>query len=156
MKNAVFWDVPPYGSCRNRRFGRMHHLHHQGDKNLCVTVIANVPSSLILFTLKIGALRSFETRFLQEPHGATSQKMAFFTDINYVVGPGGARKENDCLVKDQLQFTALELRVDRWSSELTVRQLPASKDVNTEKTWRVRGVVCVNQRERYNHIYLLF
>jgi hypothetical protein len=22
MKNAVFWDVPPCGSCKNRRFGR--------------------------------------------------------------------------------------------------------------------------------------
>jgi hypothetical protein len=21
MKNAVFWDVTPYGSCKNRRFG---------------------------------------------------------------------------------------------------------------------------------------
>jgi hypothetical protein len=21
MKNGVFWDVEPYGSCKNRRFG---------------------------------------------------------------------------------------------------------------------------------------
>jgi hypothetical protein len=33
MKNAAFWDVMPYGSCKNRRFGGTYHLHHQGDKN---------------------------------------------------------------------------------------------------------------------------
>jgi hypothetical protein len=33
MKNAVFWDVTPCGSCNNRRFGRTQHLHHPGDKN---------------------------------------------------------------------------------------------------------------------------
>jgi hypothetical protein len=34
MKNAVFWDVTPCGSCKNRRFfGGMYSLHHQRDKN---------------------------------------------------------------------------------------------------------------------------
>jgi uncharacterized membrane protein YccC len=33
MKNAVFWNVMPRGSCNNRRFGGMYRLHHQGDKN---------------------------------------------------------------------------------------------------------------------------
>jgi hypothetical protein len=33
MKNAVFWNVTPCGSCKNRRFGGMYRLHHQGDKN---------------------------------------------------------------------------------------------------------------------------
>jgi hypothetical protein len=32
MKNCVFWDVTPYGSYMNRRFGRTYRLHHQGDK----------------------------------------------------------------------------------------------------------------------------
>jgi hypothetical protein len=31
MKNAVFWDVAPCGSCKNRRFGGMWRLH-QGIK----------------------------------------------------------------------------------------------------------------------------
>jgi hypothetical protein len=31
MKNGVFWDVMPRGSCKNRSFGGMYHLHHQGD-----------------------------------------------------------------------------------------------------------------------------
>jgi hypothetical protein len=26
MKNAVFWDVRPCGSCKNRCFGGMYHL----------------------------------------------------------------------------------------------------------------------------------
>jgi hypothetical protein len=33
MKNCVFWDVTPCGSCKNRRFGGTYGLLHQGDKN---------------------------------------------------------------------------------------------------------------------------
>jgi hypothetical protein len=33
MKNSVFWDVTPCGSCKNRRFGGTYRLLHQGDKN---------------------------------------------------------------------------------------------------------------------------
>jgi hypothetical protein len=33
MRNAVFWDVTPCGSCKNRRLGGTQRLHHQGDKN---------------------------------------------------------------------------------------------------------------------------
>jgi hypothetical protein len=38
-----------------------------------------VPSSQILVTVMMEAIRSSETRFLQEPFGVTSQKTAFFT-----------------------------------------------------------------------------
>jgi hypothetical protein len=33
MKNVLFWDVMPCGSCKNRRFRGTYHLHHQGEKN---------------------------------------------------------------------------------------------------------------------------
>jgi hypothetical protein len=33
MKNGVFWDVTPCGSCKNRRFWGTWRLLHQGDKN---------------------------------------------------------------------------------------------------------------------------
>jgi hypothetical protein len=33
MKDGVFWDVTPCGSCKNQRFGGTYRLHHQGDKN---------------------------------------------------------------------------------------------------------------------------
>jgi hypothetical protein len=33
MKNDVFWDVAPCGSCENRRFGGTQRLRHQCDKN---------------------------------------------------------------------------------------------------------------------------
>jgi hypothetical protein len=33
MKNAVFWDVAPYGSYKNRRFGGTYRLHLKGEKN---------------------------------------------------------------------------------------------------------------------------
>jgi hypothetical protein len=32
QKNAFFWDVTPCDSCKNRSFGGMCRLHHQGDK----------------------------------------------------------------------------------------------------------------------------
>jgi hypothetical protein len=33
IKNGVFWDVTPCGSCKNLRFGGTWRLLHQGDKN---------------------------------------------------------------------------------------------------------------------------
>jgi hypothetical protein len=64
MKNALFWDVTPCGSCRNRRFGGTYCLHHQGDKNrLLVTANAGLCSP-ILVTLMIEAIRSSETSVL--------------------------------------------------------------------------------------------
>jgi hypothetical protein len=33
MKNAVFWDVTPRDSLKNRRFGGTCLLYHQGEKN---------------------------------------------------------------------------------------------------------------------------
>jgi hypothetical protein len=43
-----------------------------------LVVTANVPSSPILVTLMMEALSSSECRLLQEPHGVTSQRTAFF------------------------------------------------------------------------------
>jgi hypothetical protein len=34
MKNGVFWDVTPCGSCKYRRFGGTWRLLHQGDKKI--------------------------------------------------------------------------------------------------------------------------
>jgi hypothetical protein len=33
VNNAIFCDVMPCGSCKNRRFGEICHLHHQGEEN---------------------------------------------------------------------------------------------------------------------------
>jgi hypothetical protein len=33
MKNAVFLDTVPCGSCKNRHIGGTYCNHHQGDKN---------------------------------------------------------------------------------------------------------------------------
>jgi hypothetical protein len=90
MKNGIFWDVMPCGSCKSWRFGGRYHLHHRGDKNrwtsnrrtlrrntkeskdfvfLCsvrrLLVTANVvPSSPILVTLMMEAIRSSKTSVL--------------------------------------------------------------------------------------------
>jgi hypothetical protein len=83
MKNAVFSDVTPCGSCKNRCFGGTYRLHHQGDKNqkdknnvsckgqpqlhsvLRLLVTANfVPSSPTTVTLTMEVIRSYETSVL--------------------------------------------------------------------------------------------
>jgi hypothetical protein len=33
MRNAVFWDVMPCGSCKKRCFGGKYRFIHHGDKN---------------------------------------------------------------------------------------------------------------------------
>jgi hypothetical protein len=63
VKN-VFWDVAPCGCCKNRRFGETYLLHHECSM-LRLLVTANVvPSSLIISTLMMEAIRSSETSVL--------------------------------------------------------------------------------------------
>jgi hypothetical protein len=53
LKNGVFWDVTPWGSCKNRRFGGTWRLLHQGDKKrwtrnntpILVTLMKEAPGS---------------------------------------------------------------------------------------------------------------
>jgi hypothetical protein len=64
VKNAVFWEVMPCGSCK-----RVNRL----------LVTANiVPSSPILVTLMMRHYFPQKHWLLLEPQGITSQKMAFF------------------------------------------------------------------------------
>jgi hypothetical protein len=34
LKAAIFWDMTPSGSCKNRHFGRTYRLHIHGEKLL--------------------------------------------------------------------------------------------------------------------------
>jgi hypothetical protein len=73
LKNAIFWDVMPCGSCWDRRFIGKYRLHHQGDKNRRASIIflrsvirllvtaSIVPRSPIFVTLLMEAIRSSET-----------------------------------------------------------------------------------------------
>jgi hypothetical protein len=51
MKDAIFWDVMPRGSCKNWHFGETYCLDHQDDK---------------------------KRQFLQKENGITSQETTFF------------------------------------------------------------------------------
>jgi hypothetical protein len=59
MKNTVFWDVTPYGSCKNRRFGGFHRSVLQLLVNVKIAL-----GSPIVVTLMIEALLSSETSVL--------------------------------------------------------------------------------------------
>jgi hypothetical protein len=87
-KNAVFWDVTPPGSCKNRCFGGTIRFHHEGEKNAKKRRFRNVFQLLVtdnliyrtpnVFTLMREAIISTESRLLQQPHCVTFQKTAFF------------------------------------------------------------------------------
>jgi hypothetical protein len=71
MKNGVFWDDTPCGSCKNGHFGRTSRLLPQGDRKLflrnmrrLLVTASVVPNSPILVTLMKKALRSSETSVL--------------------------------------------------------------------------------------------
>jgi hypothetical protein len=67
VKSAVFYDVAPCGSYKNRRFGGRRRLHLHGSKTRerekCWTLLTLL-SLAYLFTLKMEATRSSETSVL--------------------------------------------------------------------------------------------
>jgi hypothetical protein len=90
MKNVVFWDDTPCGSCKISCFGETYCHHYQGEKsrqaknnlrtNLQLKLVFRlldtadvVPRPPVLVSLKTEAMRSSRRRFLQEPHGVTFQ-----------------------------------------------------------------------------------
>jgi hypothetical protein len=103
VKNVVFCDVTPCDSCKNRiseelsdsimrvtRMGELgttlavtsnrHSVFLRSMRRLLFT--ANVaPFSPTLVTLMMEKLSSPKRRFLQEPHGITSQKTVFMKKI---------------------------------------------------------------------------
>jgi hypothetical protein len=58
MKNGVFWDVTPCGSCKNRRLAFLRSLRR------LLNTASVVPSLPILVTLMKKALSSSETSVL--------------------------------------------------------------------------------------------
>jgi hypothetical protein len=80
MKNAVFWDVTPCGSSKNKHFVGIYRLHHHVGKirELGTTsAVTSNPSTLRGdIVLMIEVIVPPKCRFLQEIHGVTSQKAA--------------------------------------------------------------------------------
>jgi hypothetical protein len=64
MKNGVFWDVTPSGSCKNTRFGELSASFIRVTTIGCYTASV-VPNSPILVTLMKEALSSSETSVLK-------------------------------------------------------------------------------------------
>jgi hypothetical protein len=64
LKNSIFWDVTPFGSFKNRRFGGTHFSLCISLQNASVASYGYVPSSPILVTLMMDALSSFEMSVL--------------------------------------------------------------------------------------------
>jgi hypothetical protein len=91
IKNAVSWDITQCGSCKNRRFGGL------SSSIIRVARISEIGTTLAVNWQPMHRLRLTlflvhwfsshwwwrryippKRRFLQEPHGVTSQKTVFF------------------------------------------------------------------------------
>jgi hypothetical protein len=75
MKNGVFWDVTPCGSCKNRRL-----VFLRSVRQLLVTASV-VSSSPNLVTVIRDALSFSETSVLTRSTRVTSQKTQFFVEL---------------------------------------------------------------------------
>jgi hypothetical protein len=75
LKNAIFWDVTPCGSCESRRFGGTYRPNYEAEKNKrarnnvrllgCGAVwLSQEPTFRILFTLMMDAIHPSETSVL--------------------------------------------------------------------------------------------
>jgi hypothetical protein len=66
MKNGIFWDVTPCGSCKNWHFGGTYQVHLVFLHSVCRLLVTAsvVPSSPILVTRMKEALSSSETSTL--------------------------------------------------------------------------------------------
>jgi hypothetical protein len=87
MKNGVFWVVTPCGSCKN------HVSEESGPSFIRVTKIGELGTTQAA-TSNRRTLRSVR-RFLQEPHGVTTQKTPFF--IVTAVETSNLTLETKCL-----------------------------------------------------------
>jgi hypothetical protein len=85
LKNVVFWDAMPCGSCKNWRFRRSYRLHHQGGKNLQGRIMLAVTNNFILL-LALWFLPPWwwkqcippKRRCKWEPYGIVFQNTTFF------------------------------------------------------------------------------
>jgi hypothetical protein len=74
LKNAVFWDVTPYGFCEEEHFASIIRVKRISELGTTVAGISNCTRWEGLLTHIVPP----KPRFSQEPHGVTSQKTAFF------------------------------------------------------------------------------
>jgi hypothetical protein len=71
MKNGVFWDITPCGSCKSRRLGGLRSVRR------LLVAASVVPSSPILFALMKDVLVSSETSVLTRATRRNIQKTPF-------------------------------------------------------------------------------
>jgi hypothetical protein len=82
VKNAVFLDVTPCSSCKNRYFGLMLRIVFLRSVLLLLVTANVVPSSSIFVTLIMEAIRSSATSSYKSHMALTSQKAPFLRTLH--------------------------------------------------------------------------
>jgi hypothetical protein len=93
MKNGVFWDVTPCGSCKNLRFGGTQGLLHQaiGSSETSVLTRAtwrNIPKGAILYRDKGSSMWDTPTRTWDRARIKPDQISSFLTVTNVELDDG--------------------------------------------------------------------
>jgi hypothetical protein len=81
MKNGVFWVVTACGSCKNRRFGGIWHLLHQGDKNRTLRS-SSQRIRLLVAACVVPSLPSFDTLMKEAPGSSETSVLTRVTRRN--------------------------------------------------------------------------
>jgi hypothetical protein len=107
MKNAVFWDVMPCGSCKNRRFGEKYRL-----------IIRVARIGKLGTTLAVTSNRYVppKRRFLQDLHGVISQKTAALFLVT-AVKTSNLTSTKECLSYPEVRTYCLKMHFE-WALNL--------------------------------------
>jgi hypothetical protein len=107
MKNAIFRDVVPCGSCVNRRFGGTYRLHLQSRK------IRERGTSLIRWLQRRGYVHP-KRRFAQDLHGATYQRR-YYSSVTEFTSTENAKQHRimDSLIKEAKVYGGQEREVNK-------------------------------------------
>jgi hypothetical protein len=136
MKNAVFWDVVPWRSCMNRRFGGTYSLHLQGrkirERATSVSRWLKIAEDGILHSHRCENLKSYTNSSASPSRYTSFCRQVLWTEVtfnNFLFSPG-------CV--------PLKLRlITRRRSKESVTEIPICRNFVSSFPYLLSPSVCV-------------